>query len=75
MTQRQMLPHPYYDWTMHTSRYYIQGYVIATLDHSLDVFEAEIEMTEEDKDYYYSEMLKNMEEMTEFDEQQDNYYV
>lgn len=52
----------YYDWTENISTYYIDGFSIATLDHSSDDFESIVYMSEKDKDYYYAEMQKKREE-------------
>lgn len=52
----------YYDWTANISTYYADGFSIATLNHDSEVFEDLEEMTEEDKDFYYTEMNNNRDE-------------
>lgn len=40
------------------AKYYEGGYVVAVLDFSTDVFDNYEDMSEEDKDLIYSEMVK-----------------
>ena len=61
-TQRELRPHAYYNWSDDISSYYIDGFCIATLDHKTDILSLEIDMTEQDKDYYYAEMQKERED-------------
>ena len=43
------------------STYNLNGVSIATLNHNSDKFEALVDMSEQDKDHYYSEMVNHFE--------------
>lgn len=49
----------YYNWDTNISSHYINGYCVATLEHTTDTFDNHETMTREDMDYSYAEMLKN----------------
>lgn len=55
-----------YDQYSHKSTFHVNGFLVATLDHSSDVFEEHEDMTEADKDYYYKEMVIDRAEFERF---------
>lgn len=48
------------------SDYYVDGNCVASVNHNSDEFTAHEEMSETDKDFYYSEMIKDKEGFEQF---------
>ena len=48
----------YYNSEMNCTTYNVDGQSVASLDHDTDELETYTEMTDADKDFYYTEMQK-----------------